>query len=577
MSLLGRFLGGGRSRAYAEGVTHLEEGRFAEAVECLRVAALGKSDTPSGSLASFHFRQALLREGRRLLRTPDKSLAVPYFAEAVRLWDQYPDLHCLLGAAHGLSGNWGEALAESREALRVNADYAEARLLEAVALHALDRRREAAESLNKLVESGRRVDHWLIAGVAAKGPFTERNVPDDLANLLESSLSGQSEKEEVASAVALCRAGKWEQGLERFALLVQRQPRYPDYRTRHAAALFQTGQNAKALAEVEAALALNENYRTAVDLKGLIMADEGRLKEAADFLQEADVRLQDAKPASSHEALFAAYLRGVLALLTGRAATVRDVLGEWSDLGRNFARAELLLAAAEHLTEQNASCSRRLTALAEEWSAEPIYYFLLACHHHAHGRYQDAAGVLGRWPAGDVAESDTRPLYLEGLLAVSQGRVPAIPTAPTGPDGDGADEGAAATDADAAPGAAKAPIDPAAWTFLAARSEFLQGADTRCWWTCRGLMEQGLATEAILRLQTRAGAVATGEIDAAWEPVPVIPDSCLAATVHLAVNRGRAEQAAAWAAAVRRVHPENLLGYWLDAKFWLDPVRTWIA
>ena len=88
MSLIGRFLGGGRSKAYAEGVTHLEEGRFAEAVDCLRIAALGKSDTPSGSLASFHFRQALLREGRRLLRSDQKSRAIPFFAEAVKLWEQ---------------------------------------------------------------------------------------------------------------------------------------------------------------------------------------------------------------------------------------------------------------------------------------------------------------------------------------------------------------------------------------------------------------------------------------------------------------------------------------------------------
>ena len=108
MSLLGRFLNSGRSKAYAEGITHLEEGRYAEAVSCLRVAALDKSDTPSGSLASFHFRQALLREGRRLLRTDDKAQAITYFAEAAKLWEQYPDLHCLLGAAHGLSGDWGE-------------------------------------------------------------------------------------------------------------------------------------------------------------------------------------------------------------------------------------------------------------------------------------------------------------------------------------------------------------------------------------------------------------------------------------------------------------------------------------
>ncbi len=566
MSLLGRFLGSGRSKAYAEGVAHLEEGRYAEAVDSLRIAALGKSDTPSGSLASFHFRQALLREGRRLLRSEEKFRAISYFSEAAKLWDQYPDLHCLLGATHGLEGAWEAALVEGRAALRLNGDYVEARLLEAVALQGLERNREAADSLNDLVESGRRVDHWLINGLADKGPFEAGNIPADLMALLERSLSGQSEKEEVASAVALCRAGKWADGLEKFADLVERRPRYPDYRTRHAAALFQVGRNEEALSEVEAALALNESYRTAVDLKGLILAEEGRLHEAAEFLQLADENLQNAKPASTHEELFAAYLRGVLALMTGRAASVRDMLGEWPDLMHNFARAELLLAAAEHQTDQSAACGRRLTALVDEWSAEPIYFYLLACHKLTERNFQEVAGVLGRWPATGSTGRDNRPLFLEGLVAVQQGRVPSAP-----------DEQEQDSSAEPIAEPIDEPITEAAWTFLRARSEFLQGADTKCWWSCQELVDQGLATEGLLRLQTRAGAVATGEIAADWQPAPVVPDSCLPARVHYAVNCGQATEAATMVADHRRVHPESLLGFWLDAAFWLDPVRNWIA
>jgi len=562
MSLFGRFLHSGRSKAYAEGITRLEEGRYAEAVDCLRVAALGKSETPSGSLASFHFRQALLREGRRLLRTDDKARAIPYFAEAAKLWDQYPDLHCLLGAARGLSGDWEVALAESREALRLNGDYAEARLLEAVALQALSRQREAAASLNALVESGRRVDHWLINGLTEKGPFAADELPDDLVQLLERSLSGRSEKEEVASAVALCRAGQWEEGLERFADLVERRPRYPDYRTRHAAALFQIGQDDKALSEVEAALALNETYRTAVDLKGLILAVTGRLKEAADFLELADEKLREVSPAGSHEELFAAYLRGVLALMTGRAASVRDVLGEWPDLVRNFARAELLLAAADHLTGQVTSCGSRLTSLVNEWSAEPIYFYLLACHHLAERRHQEVAGVLGRWPAAGSQENDVRPLYLEGLVGVSQGRVPAIPAAPP-PAADNPASGP--------------PIGAAAWAFLGAQAEYLQGAAANCWRSCQRLGAQGLSTEQLVRLQSKAATLAADEVDPDWWPDPVVPDSCLPAAVHYAVNRGRGDQATTLIEAQRQLHPESLGGIWLDPAFWLDPIRNWIA
>ena len=124
MSLWGRFLGNRRNRACAEGVTLLEQGKFAEAVTLLREASLDASDNPTGSLESFHFRQALVSQGRLHLRSGEAGGAAVCFSEAVKLWDQYPDLHCLLGAAHGLGGNWDAALNDSRTALRRNPDYA---------------------------------------------------------------------------------------------------------------------------------------------------------------------------------------------------------------------------------------------------------------------------------------------------------------------------------------------------------------------------------------------------------------------------------------------------------------------
>ena len=105
MAFLGRFLGGSRSNAYSEGMALLDEERFAEAADRFRIAVRGRSDFPSGSLASYHFRQALVSEGRRLLRAGDFDQAIPFFSEAVELWNLYPDLHCLLGAARGMDGD----------------------------------------------------------------------------------------------------------------------------------------------------------------------------------------------------------------------------------------------------------------------------------------------------------------------------------------------------------------------------------------------------------------------------------------------------------------------------------------
>jgi tetratricopeptide (TPR) repeat protein len=556
MSLLGRFLGHSRSKDCAEGVSLLEKGRYAEAVTLLREASLGKSDHPSGSLASFHFRQALVAQGRLFLRSNQPADALHCFSEAVDLWDQYPDLHCLQGAAAGLTGAWDAALAGARAALRRNPDYAEARLLEAVAFQQLDRTREAAESLSSLVESGRRVEHWLINGLQEKERFEADDLPTGLLELLVTSLSGRSEKEEVAAAVARCRAGHWEEGLERFATLVRKRPRYPDYRTRHAAALFHLGRNDEALAEVDAALALNDAYRTAIDLKGLILADTLRLGEARKFLAASDERLAEGKAGSAHEELFGAYLRGVLALLTGRPEEVAKILTGWGGLVRNFAKAELLLAAAEDLLERDSACASRLTALADEWSAEPIYFHLLASHHLRHRRYSEVAQVLGRWPSRGAATSDLRPLYLEGCLAIRQGTVPRMPADLPVP---------------------KANPGPEAWRFLEARSLFIQEKDEQAWSICQELVAGGFVTEKVVRLQILAARGAGSVVPEDWRPPDLLPESCLAAAMQFCVDRGDLEAGAQRVERHARVHPEFLTGLWLSPEFWLAPVRNWIA
>ena len=98
----------------------------------------------------------------------------------------------------------------------------------------------------------------MVDSLARENGYASDDLPDNLSGLLETALGGQSEKEEVAAAVALCRAGRWDEGLSRFAELVQRRPNYPDYRTRHAAALYQLRRDDEAFAEVEAALDAGE-------------------------------------------------------------------------------------------------------------------------------------------------------------------------------------------------------------------------------------------------------------------------------------------------------------------------------
>jgi len=568
MSLLGRLLGGD-SKATVRGLALIEEGRFSEAAEQLRLIALGSGGAPDDSLASYHFRQALVGEGRRLLRNGDPARAVPWLAEAAALWPRYADLQFLHGAAMLLAGGGAgdEALNAARRSLRLNPDYIEARLLEAEALRRRDRSRDAAAALNALVESGRRVEHWLLAELSPGAPYAPEKVPADLAARLQRVVGGSSPKEEVAAAVALCRAGHWEDGLTRFEDLVQRHPRYPDYRTRQAAALFQLGRSAEALDAVDAALALNENYRLAQDLRGLVLVDLLRLREARDHFRGVDnVRAAAAPPGEAaavpaNEQLFGSYVRAMVTMLTGDAAGALALLPAGPELGREFARAELLRAAAEDLSGQPAACLRRLARLVEAWPAEPMYHHLLVSRLLSAGQSKEAAQQLGRWPSGAVA--DARPLYLENLLRLDQGREPVSPTTVAA--------------AGAAAAAGEPCVGPEAWRLLEARVALRRGDAASVWAVCESLRSEGWLTEPLVELQTAAALKLGGGVAADWEPPTVAPLNGLAARVAWLHIRGRGQDAEQVVAGIGRLHPESAAGWWLSVKFWLAPIRAWVS
>jgi tetratricopeptide (TPR) repeat protein len=574
MSLLGRLLGSD-TKATLRGLALLEEGRFSEAAEQLRLIAIGSGGEPADSLASYHFRQALVGEGRRLLRDGDSARAVPWLAEAAGLWPRYADLQFLHGAAMLLAGGGAgdEVLNAARRSLRLNPDYIEARLLEAEMLRRRERPREAAESLNALVESGRRVDHWLVAELTAGAPYALENVPADLVSRLQRVVGGSSPKEEVAAAVALCRAGHWEDGLSRFESLVDRHPRYPDYRTRQAAALFHLGRSDEALDAVDAALALNESYLLAQDLRGLVLIDLLRLREARDHFRGVDhLRAEGVLPGEAaavpaHERLFGVYVRAMVTMLTGDAAGALTLLPSGPELGRDFARAELLRAAAEDLAGQPAACARRLARLVESWPAEPLYHHLLICRLLGAGQLKEAVQQLGRWPAG--AAADARPLYLENLLRLEQGREPVSPTM-------AGSVGTVVAAAAAVP-EGEPRVDPEAWRLLGARVALRRGDAPAAWSACADLQAEGWLTEPLVSLQTAAALALGGGPAATWEPPTVAPLAGLAARVAWLHVQGRGQEAEQLAAGIGRLHPEVAAGWWLSVRFWLTPVRAWIS
>ncbi len=555
MSILDRILGSRTGDAYTEGIALFEQGRFTEAAARLRDAGGLTDHSPRGSLAAFYLRKALVAEGRRLLAAGEPGLALRELRDAVQAWPEFPDLHLLCAAAAGLSGDWSLALTAGREALRRNPDYIEARLVEACALRELGRPREAASALNALLESGRRVTHPLLEDLHREGGYQPDDVPADLvARLRELSGGGDGIKDRLAQAIATCQAGDWDAGLAQFARLAAERPRFPDIRAKHAAALFQVGHLDAALAEVDAALAVNPQYRTAVTLRGLILADQGDIAAAHAFLAEALPRLRGAP--GRHEEIFLAYLCGALAFLLGEIRECRELLAEWEDLPHQFARAALLLAACDDVEGLPDRCAGRLQELAAIWSADADLTFFLAAELVRSGQHDRAEHVLTHWPGGGATTGDLRPLLLRGRVAIARGRAPDLPH-PLPP--------------------AQAPDQPraAAWRQLAAAGALGEGRPAETLELCAALLADGTADEETGRLWLRAAAALP---DPQREPPPSLPpDSWLPFLSWWHRREGRGHGAEHLLGCRRAVRPDDPRWWWLSADFWLGPVRRWIS
>lgn len=245
----------------------------------------------------------------------------------------------------------------------------------------------------------------------------------------------------------------------------------------------------------------------------------------------------------------------------GQPQACGDALRHWDDLARSFARAELLLAAADDLSGHPEGCRRRLATLREIWPSEPDYAYFLALHLLQTGKEKEVAQLLTRWPASPKDGRDQRPLFLEGLLAVRRGRAPA------------------AAPEEEQPSATAGSIPQPAWDYLAARAALGVGDAQTSWQTCGQLIAAGWCSEPVLRIRAEAAgrlASQAEQFDAEDLP-PVVPQSVVVARSAWLWLVGQDEQARRLVRCYRTVHPDWPPTHWLWPRFWLDPVRRWLG
>lgn len=549
MPLWGKWWGRRSDDAHHSGVALCEQGRYAEALPLLRANDARREGKPA-PLTDFHLRQCLTQLGRQLVGAGDPAGAVPLFAEAVERWPTYPDLHFWHGIALASTALWEEALAAARAALHYNADYVEGRLLEAAALVSLDEADLAAASLNALLASGRRIEHPLIRLLAGAGRFTAANLPDNLLALLREAADEARDGDRVRAAVETCRSGDWDEGISRMRELCDANPTYPDHRVRLAAALFQTGRNTEALAEVDQALHLNPRYRTAAHLKALVLADQHRFRDAREVILAQD-ELTDPVVGHPGEALFCAYLNASLSLLTGRRAEARAALQAWHDLAASFPMAELLLAAADELDGRRDEARRRLEELCDKWFLDADYHHYLGCHLLAARRWDRLGKLLDQWPGADRVPPDARAAYLALQLKLAQGGTLAPSDFPA------------------------AVADEPAWRLLRARALAASGDWLGALPLLRKLADEGEPVEPLAALLVKAYLVLddTGE---GFTP-DAVSDDLLQERLGLLHRQERSAQAMSLLRRRRELAPEDLRWTWLDPSFWLDPIRRWIG
>lgn len=278
-----RWFGDKTQQHYDEGIAHFNRGDFPAAVEAFERVLQRSQDTsqPYITLARFYRAEALSRLAEHFLRRRQAGRALEYLDEAVREQPGYPDLHFRRGVALLALENPTSAQVAAEEALALNSDFVEARLLLALALAASGRTEPGHEEFERTRQLARR--H---ASPLATRLETWTRMPD-LDEVWDALVRVDDHDRRVEEAEAMFARGEWEASRQQFAALVEEHPKFADLRLRLATTQFQLGDDDAARTNLGAALEQNPDFADALVLSGALELRSGSVGRARRHYERA--------------------------------------------------------------------------------------------------------------------------------------------------------------------------------------------------------------------------------------------------------------------------------------------------
>lgn len=369
--------------------------RFALADLLVTEGELQRAEEIAASMQEPSYR-ALIR-GSIKLAEGDPARALELLESGLRLWPNNPGARYVAGQAALQLGDLQRALAEYREATRIEPEATDAALAMARIYYSLGKYTAALQFADRHIASRPFVneDAHVIAirAAAEEGDWDKAqrllrnlNTHEEMRNVVVVEHAGVERKRQGdngaqaaiqvvensgldltddANAMALTSLtldlislGKADEALSRVDKALAKHPDSPKLLDIRARLLARMGRDEEALAAVDKALAADPDFAPALEVKAVYAAQNGRLEEAIDLYDKAaknDVENADYAYNAASLALRLGRqdegierLRKVVSLAPGHVAAVNDLAWRLADAGREL---DLALDLAKRATQ----------------------------------------------------------------------------------------------------------------------------------------------------------------------------------------------------------------------------------